>query len=173
MTDLYRVEAAVYIRGTIHVALRWFAAHGDVVGILPCQLARTEVWTISTPEEVASKAASLGKAQAVAAATVGPGLPVVDYVHAPLAPRSELKAAGLTFDDGYWDPMQYIGPWIRLVVGQKLGSSMGHSRAGRHASPGLDILLRGQARVVECEPGCLQQDMGRGQHVDAVQCAKC
>eukprot|EP00727_Mastigamoeba_balamuthi_P004013 m51a1_g13609 hypothetical protein (317) ;mRNA; r:722-1672 len=83
---------------------------------------------MSTPEEVARKAASLSEA-AAAGAKIASALIAVDYVYALLATRSELQADGLTFDDEFWSPMQYVGPWIRLVVGQKLGDSMGHSRA--------------------------------------------
>eukprot|EP00727_Mastigamoeba_balamuthi_P009387 m51a1_g5070 hypothetical protein (463) ;mRNA; f:147037-148785 len=130
INDTYRVEAAVYNRGIIQVALRWFAVPADVVGTsaVPLRLARTEMWMMSTPEEVASKAASLGEAAAERAKIAG-ALLAVDYVYALLATRSELQVDGLTFDDEYWSPMQYIAQWIRLVVGQKLDSSMDPIRA--------------------------------------------
>eukprot|EP00727_Mastigamoeba_balamuthi_P009412 m51a1_g5093 hypothetical protein (372) ;mRNA; f:270148-272070 len=120
INDLFCVEAAVHHRGAVLLALRWYALHSDVVGLSPHQLARTECWQLLDLQTIADQMAGPGlggmDAVAVAEAHVRQRV-VVDYVNALLATRSELGAAGVTFDDAYWAPERYVLPWAAWVAG--------------------------------------------------------
>eukprot|EP00727_Mastigamoeba_balamuthi_P009413 m51a1_g5094 hypothetical protein (469) ;mRNA; f:273378-278673 len=100
INDLFCVEAAVHHRGAVLLALRW------------------ECWQLLDLQTIADKMAELGGVNAVAEAEAQVRQRVVvDYVNALLATRSELGAAGVTFDDSYWAPERYVLPWAAWVAG--------------------------------------------------------
>eukprot|EP00727_Mastigamoeba_balamuthi_P002924 m51a1_g12629 hypothetical protein (172) ;mRNA; f:3065-3843 len=106
--DLFRIEYAVKRDETTHVVLRWFAEPADVVGIGPHQLARTTLFFMVR----LSRLLTLSYKEVVATTAEAGRLQPVDYLFDLLATRDELRDAGISIDDDYWNCEPFVRLWL-------------------------------------------------------------